>query len=494
MTSLAVRSPTAVQALTGDDVVPVRVDRPAGLLPAVVACLAAAVLAAGLVVLRPTDGVPLGAAVLVGGLVLVGSVVLLDRLPQIAPWVAVLLFSSSAELKLRVSPLIGATKDGYVILLVGVALAHALRRPSAVRRLRSLAFAGAALAVLVGLYVVNPGGAHGVSWIAGCRLLLEVLALLLVGLVLAPEKALRHLVAAMTVLLPIEAVLAWTQQMAGLQSLVYQWGYAYGAQVRISSGGSLRTSGTFEDPFQLAALGVLGLALALFVASRWQAALLVPAAIAILGATSVRTALIQTGVLVVVWAVRRGWWRPAAALAAVAVVAGVLTLATTTSVVHPGAPEEPLLFSLNGRSTAWTQAVDGWESLVAGNGVGARGTGSTSTGSVGAAPAYSPGAAPIAAYAGSSAFLDSSYAQIQSDVGIVGTAALLTALGALGVCVVRGCRISGDGAPWAAGGVLLVSLVDWVGRSSLASYTTGFLTLYTLGVLLGAGSIRQDFR
>jgi hypothetical protein len=153
-----------------------------------------------------------------------------------------------------------------------------------------------------------------------------------------------------------------------------------------------------------------------------------------------------------------------------------------------------LLFSLNGRSTAWTQAVEGWESLVAGNGVGARGTGSTSTGSVSAAPAYSPGAAPTAAYAGSSAFLDSSYAQIQSDVGIVGTAALLTALGALGVFVVRGCRISGDGAPWAAGGVLLVSLVDWVGRSSLASYTAGFLTLYTLGVLLGAGSIRQDFR
>jgi hypothetical protein len=34
--------------------------------------------------------------------------------------------------------------------------------------------------------------------------------------------------------------------------------------------------------------------------------------------------------------------------------------------------------------------------------------------------------------------------------------------------------------------VVAVSLIDWIGRSSLASYTTGFLTMYVLGVLIAA--------
>jgi hypothetical protein len=68
----------------------------------------------------------------------------------------------------------------------------------------------------------------------------------------------------------------------------------------------------------------------------------------------------------------------------------------------------------------------------------------------------------------------------------------LTGLAGFAVVVVRRCRRTGDGAAWAAGAVLAVSAVDWIGRSSLASYTTGFLTLYVLGVLLGAGTLRKD--
>ena len=81
-------------------------------------------------------------------------------------------------------------------------------------------------------------------------------------------------------MLVVEAVFAWIQQLAGPTALVFQWGYRYGAQVRVTSGGGLRTSGTFEDPFQLVALAVLGLALALFVAPRRQAVILTVAAIA----------------------------------------------------------------------------------------------------------------------------------------------------------------------------------------------------------------------
>lgn len=460
-------------------------------LSAVMAGLAVTAVAGGLVVLEPDSS--LGLIALFGGLLMVGGVVVLYRHPEVAPWGAILLFATSSELKLRVSPMVGVVKDGYVILLVGIAVVHVLRHRSAVRRLRPMALPLAALGLLVGMYLLDPAGGHGTSWMAATRLLLEVLALLVVGMLLAPQKALAHLMAAMTVALPFEAAFAWLQQAAGVNALVYGWGYQWGAQVRFTSSGGLRTSGTFEDPFQLAALAVLGLALALFAARRWQAAVLIGSALAILAATSVRTSLIQAGVLLVLYAIRRGWWRPAAALAAVAAVAGVLFLATTTTEVTPGAPPVPLLFSLNGRSTSWGLAVDGPLSFIAGNGVGARGTGSTvTTAAVSAAPGYDPNALPPAVFAGNPAFLDSSYAQVQSDVGIVGTAALLTALGGLIVFVVRCCRSSADGAPWAAGAVLAVSMIDWVGRSSLASYTTGFLTLYVLGVLLGAGQIRRD--
>jgi hypothetical protein len=454
--------------------------------PAVGAGLLVTGAAAALLVLLPGDGALLAIGLLAGAPVLAAAVALLVRRPELAPWGAVLLFATSAELRLRVHPTVGLLKDAYVALLLAIVVLYVWQRPSALRRLRPLALPLAALGVLVGMYLLDPAGGHGTSWLFGTRLLVQVLALLLIGALLAPRATLPHLVRAMCVILPFEAVLGWVQQAVGRFALVYDWGYEYGAQVRTTSGGGLRTSGTFEDPFQLAALAVLGLALALFVATRRQAAVLVVSATAVLAATSVRTAMLQAVLLLAVYAVRRGFGREAAALGAVAAVAGVLFLATTTSAVRPGAPEEPLLLTLNGRSDAWALAVDGWESLVTGNGVGARGTGSTRTDpSVSDPPSYD-GTAPDAAFAGNPAFLDSSYAQVQSDVGIVGIAALLSALAATAVFLVRRCRGPDDGVAWAACGVLVVSIVDWVGRSSLASYTTGFLTLYVLGVLLGA--------
>jgi hypothetical protein len=450
----------------------------AGGLLGVVAAAGALVLGHGAV---PALGLLVGAPVAAGG------AWLLYRRPTLAPWAAVLLFSTSSELRLRVDPTIGVLKDALVGLLVVLVLVQVWRRPSSLRRLGPLALPAAALGVLVGLYLLDPAGSHGTSWLFGTRLLLEVLALLLAGAVLAPRATLPALVRAMTVVLPLEAAFAWVQQVAGPARLIYQWGYEYGSQVRSTSSGGLRTSGTFEDPFQLAALAVLGLALALFVASRWQAVVLIVAAVAVLGATSVRTAMLQAGLLLVVYAVRRGFGRDALALGAVALVAGVFFLATTTSAVRPGAPEEPLLLTLNGRSDAWALAIDGWASFVTGNGVGDRGTGSTRTSvEVTGAPSYD-GSAPDAAFAGDPAFLDSSYAQVQSDVGIVGSAALLTTLAGTAVFLVRRVRADlSDGVAWAALGMLVTSLVDWVGRSSLASYTTGFLTLYVLGILVGA--------
>ena len=455
---------------------------------AVGAGLGLTALAGALVVLLPGAGPGLAIA-LVLGMVPVGALaLLLARRPELAPWGALFLFCTSAELKLRVSSTLGVVKDGYVLVLAVLVVLLVLRRPGVLHRLRPLVLPLAALGVLVALYLVNPAGSHGTGWLVGTRLLLEVLVLLLIGLLLAPERALVHLVRALAVLLPAEAAFAWVQQAAGFESLVYQWGYQFGSQVRATSTGGLRVSGTFEDPFQLAALAVLGLAVALFVAPRRQAWLIGLSAVAVLAATEVRTSYIQVAVLLVVWGVRRGWGRHAAVLGMVGAILGVLVLATTTSSVTPGAPEEPLLFTLNGRLTSWSLAVDGAESLVTGNGVGARGIGSTRlSASVTSAPAYD-GSAPPAYLTGSPAFLDSSYAQVQSDVGLVGSASLLLAVAGFAAVLVRRCRHSGDGAAWAATAVLAVTALDWVGRSSLASYTTGFLTLYILGVLIGAST------
>jgi hypothetical protein len=467
---------------------PLAVEEPGrnAVLPLVGAGLLVCALAAVVVVAMP-DGPALGLGVLFAVPLLAGGVFLLYRYPWLASWGALALFSTTAELRLRVNPIVGVLKDGYVVLLVVLLLVWLRTRPSPLPRLRPVALPLSAFALLVGMYVLDPAGTHGTNWLFATRLLVQVLALFTVGLLLDPQRTAEHLVRAMCVVLPFEAAFAWLQQVAGEWRLVHSWGYEFGAQVRQTSGGGLRTSGTFEDPFQLTALAVLGLAVAFFLARRTQAVILIGSALAVLAATSVRTALVQVGVLLVLYAVRRGLAREAAALAAVAAVAGVLILATTTTAIYPGAPEEPLLFSLNGRSTSWSLAVDGWQSLVTGNGVGTRGTGSTRTStSVTAPPRYDPSAAPTAAFAGDPAFLDSSYAQVQSDVGIVGSLALLTALGGLVVLLVRRCRDRSDGAAWAAAGVLAVSLVDWVGRSSLASYTTGFLTLYVLGVLIGA--------
>lgn len=456
-----------------------------------------------LVLTRPADGAVLAAALAVALVAAAGSAVLLLRRPWLAPWGALFLFATSAELRLRLTDALGVAKDAYVALLVALVLAHVVRERALLSRLRPLAVPLAALGVLAALYLFDPAGEHGSSWIFGTRLVLEVLALLLVGLLCAyPERTAAHLVQAMTVLLPLQAVFAWVQQFAGEDTLVFGWGYRYGAQVRVTTDGGLRTSGTFEDPFQLAALAVLGLALAFFVASRRQATVLIVASVLVLGATSVRTAMIQAGLVVLIWAVRRGRWKQAAGLAVLGAVALVALLGNVSTVVRPGAPEEPLLLTLNGRSTAWALAVDGPPlSWITGNGVGARGIGSTRQAElVSEAPAYDPESAPPAFFAGDPAFLDSAYAQVQSDVGIVGTIALFGGLAALAVVLARRCDILGHrsgatGMParyaWAALAVLAVSLVDWIGRSSLASYTTGFLTLYVLGVLVAA-SVDDD--
>lgn len=470
------------------------------LLPVAVLAVAVAPRSAGLI-----------AAAVVGGCAAAAAVVALVRRPALLVWAAILLFSLSGELQLRVSPSFGLVKDGLLAVGGLAAVITLLRKDVRLPALRPYALPLALLAVLAGMYLANPAGAFNTPWLFGSRLLLSALALLLIGLLTAtPAQSARALVGAFAVLLPFEAVFAWLQQFAGADSLVYSWGYQFGSQVRLTSSGGLRTSGTFQDPFQLAAVGVLGLAIALFLARPLLGVLIGAAGVAVLAAADVRTAFLQAGVLVVVWVISRGFWRQALLVGLVAAVAGVLALATITTSVTPGGPEKPLLLSLNGRSTSWALAVTDWRSVVVGNGVGDRGIGSTRvTTDISAAPSYDPTEAPTAVFAGNTAFLDSTYAQVLSDVGIVGVAALIAGFGTMLWQLMRRCRplspyqyqavgrSAGRAPPaavraaWAGLAVLLITAIDWIGRASLASYTTGYLSMLVLGVL-AAAAVQAD--
>jgi hypothetical protein len=171
-------------------------------------------------------------------------------------------------------------------------------------------------------------------------------------------------------------------------------------------------------------------------------------------------------------------------------VAGVFIVSATV----PGGPVRPLLFTLNGRFDAWAVAYQGLSTLVRGNGVGALGAGSTraEAGLVSQAPEYDPNKESEALFAGNSAFIDSSWGQVLSDVGLVGVAALLAWVIAYCWWLWRPAR-EGSGPAWLVLAVLAVSVVDWLSRTTLGSYPTGFTTLYLLGLATGAAlAVRPD--
>jgi hypothetical protein len=105
------------------------------------------------------------------------------------------IFCLSDELRLRLVPGVGILEDLYVGLMVVLAVGSVWRRPSALLRLRLLLGPVAFIAVLAGLYLLDPA-----RWFFGSRLLWEVLGLWGTGLLGAcPEATTRHLVHAMTV-------------------------------------------------------------------------------------------------------------------------------------------------------------------------------------------------------------------------------------------------------------------------------------------------------
>jgi FtsH-binding integral membrane protein len=81
---------------------------------------------------------------------------------------------------------------------------------------------------------------------------------------------------------------------------------------------------------------------------------------------------------------------------------------------------------------------------------------------------------------------------VLSDVGLIGVVALLAWVVAYCWWLWRPAR-DGSGPAWLVLAVLAVSVVDWLSRTTLGSYPTGFTTLYLLGLATAATlAVRPD--
>src|ERR671931_236464 len=107
-------------------------------------------------------------------------------------WTAALMIPTFAFIpaaKVLVTPTIGPLKDVVTLGAILATLSVLVLEPSKERR-RLLPDRWVLLAVglLLGLYVVNVGGGHGIAWAQGLRLTAEPLLLLVAGLTLANPR------------------------------------------------------------------------------------------------------------------------------------------------------------------------------------------------------------------------------------------------------------------------------------------------------------------
>lgn len=453
------------------------------------AALATLALAAASVVLSAGPLVPLG----VLGVVL--AVALLVLRPELLAPLVVVGFALQPEVKFNYTSQAGPAKDAIIVigvLALGVGLVR--RHEGIARADRTLL---ALLALFAAAYVLNPAGGHGPGWASMARLVLEAFALLLAGYLSTDAGATWRWAAWSAVGVGVlESVIGIHQQLLGVKVLVEQHGYAYGQQVRTTSSGQLRSFGTLDDPFNYAAITVLGLVCALHLVRRPLLRLPLAALLAVGVLVSYdRTAFVLVAAVVVLDIGRR---HPssARALTAALVVAGIALLvsrspepAPTTTSPDAATTDNGFVLSLNGRTSTWLRVIRGPDDILFGRGAGEIGAGAGRAGQHGVVqPArYVPGVAPPVDRNVGLTSLDSTYFETLADIGLVGVL-LLLALGARVRALLRAGVKGPDSAAVAGIALLAVIAVDGVTRTSLVAFPFGFVALFLLGAALGAAA------
>jgi hypothetical protein len=442
--------------------------------------------AASLLAVRVGASTTLGALAVAG--LFIAMVLTFLGAPHLAVSGMVVLFALIPSLKVFLTPAIGGVKDlDAVAAMVATVIVAILRRRAVDRWVGSFAI------ILLALYVINPEGGHGVAWAQGLRLVGEPLLLLLVGLILPqPRRTLRWVVWTIVGTACAIALFGVLQQGLGAPRLV-SFGYQYNVQVRFASG-TLRSFGTFDDPFAYAAFLLLALVALLFGTRRTGWTSLAGAILlAGLAVSLVRTSALVCVALLGLVLLRRGHGTTGVTLAAATALTGLALLVTHASgsesrtiPVGFSASGTPTVSSrpgaadviLNGRISAWKAAVgDQAMQWVFGRGVGTVGTA--------AARARYALAPPTASAAKTTTAVDSGYLATVADVGIVGLGVLLMLFGRLWLLGLRAARRGSD-AGWLAVGALMALMLDALTRASFTGFPTAFLAFLFVGIALNA--------
>lgn len=436
--------------------------------------------------------------IVAGAVITVVLVALMTRWAWLIPVLVIVGFAVQPALKFYVTDAFGPVKDVAVLVSIAAVGATVLRRrlglrDSTTRLRRPDPVLIAAVIAFIALYGLNLGGDHGINWANGARLVVEAFSLLLLGY-LGPvtERAWPWVVRSVIGMAVVESIAGIAQQVIGVDRLVNNFGYVYGAQVRQVAGGALRSFGTLDDPFNYAALVLIGFIVA--VHTRFPRGWKLP--VVALTAVGVIVSFDRTDLLLLVLAA--GLWLlrkrlPVAALAlvtATVLVAGVYVV-TSSSGASGNQSQLSVLFSLNGRVNAWSIVLAQPEKLIGGDGVGTTGTGLARSQITGIVPTvrFGPAASAASTQGGNIQNLDSSYLATLADVGVVGLLLLLFIGARVLILAGRGAA-AGSSAGWIALGVAGVLLLDSTTRTSLTAFPFGYVGLYVLGAALAATEIQ----
>ncbi len=437
-------------------------------------------------------GAQIGVGVLLVAVVYIGSLVGFLRVPHLAVAGTIALFALIPAMKVFVGDWVGSVKDLVTIAAVSAGILLLVVGDRQADRW-ILALVG----LLLGLYVINVGGGHGIAWAQGLRLVAEPLLLLVVGLTLPnPRRTFRYALWALVVTGCLVAAVGVFQQYVGKHTLA-DWGYSYAKQVRSLAGGQLRSFGTLDEPFAYAALLSFAIAGVLFWLRRgplaWAAGFLLLVG---LGVSFVRAAVLILVAYLGLLLARRGRLPSGALVMAASAVAGVFVIGEAGGTqsktygirTRHGTLSQPAQSGnliLNGRISAWQAALgkDPSEWLF-GRGVGKVGTG--------AARATFTIAAPTGPNTGATTqAVDSGYLAAIADVGIVGLVVLLTLFARLFLLSSRAAARDSD-AGWVALALLAAMLLDALARASFTGFPTASLGLLLVGIALVAAREEPD--
>ncbi len=457
-------------------------------IPARPALAPAAVGAAGVVLVAAAAvrvGATLSLGVLFGLCLFLAVLVAFVQVPHVAVAFTIPYFAALPMLKVLVSSKLGPTKDliELAALLAGVVLAIQMRAHR--REWHGDRLLVAITLLLVALYILNIGGSftgdtgYGLAWFHGVRLVAEPLLLMVVGMVLKdPRRTLRWGIAALIATAYGAALIGLVQQELGGARLV-SFGFEYGKQVR-TIGSHLRSFGSFDQPFDYAAMLALGLAGVVLWLKRPVVAICAGIVIvAGLTVSFVRGAVLSAAALLGLLLARKGHGPTAALLLGSAAVASVvfIFLSTQPTAGRVVQADSSTYLTLNGRTTSWRLALGKPISWPFGRGVGAYGTAAQRAES---ARALALGGAPTAA-------ADSGYLATTSDVGFIGLLLLLALFGRVLVLFRRALEL-GEEIAWFGLGVTLIFMLDAALRSSFTGFPTAHVAMLMIGLTLAAAS------